>query len=1137
LKRKTAFLGGKPKKLNMKKPLLFSLNRELSNDFYQGFNLLQNHWKSQLFCILLILGSVQQGYSQNFSNGSFTGTKGVAVAATGWAIVLSTPDVNDITGPAFTTPGYVWSGGTPIASPDGGTWQNTFSNEAVSQTVTGLTIGKKYSFSYYYATQAIASTSFTFNTPQLPNVTITGATGYTNPTSAGTIFQWQLHTSIITATATSATFTFSGPTASGYMAYDGAALVPCNAGTTAPTLSATTKSNVCPATTADISSLVSSTCPVGSSLEWHNTNAGLNASNLVTATSVAAGTYYPVCHDVANDCYGPTPTMGVTVTINSCVDSDGDGIIDSADLDDDNDGILDSVECTGLSYSNNPGGAASGTETIVVCTNTGGTFAFDGTYMASNDAKLLNPALFGSSGIYHVNFQVVKIPTASLSLTTLNSNGCQIFQQGLSTTDATLGSTVSSITAAQIADIKTWSATQGHVVIGFQGLAASYGAYVSGNNGVTNPMTATGAGNALFLGPFGNATSGFSQGGSYKAKYSSLPVGQYCPIIKDAANQVVGFIDLPTQDIFISDVGILATTGGTTAGSGITSNNDKVFANLYASIAQSIIEGQPNMCNYLSGIPCSTDTDGDGIVNSLDLDSDGDGCSDAIEGAGAFTPTNLVASTMLGGNSGVGYTGTSTAPVTQNLGNTVNTTVSSASYGVPTIATTGQSLGDSQNGAVSSQCVSCTAGTTAPVLGATTKFNVCPATTADLSGLVTSACPATAPLEWHTVSTGFSALNKVGTPNAVSTGTYYPVCFDATNACYSPAPATGVTVSITTCSGPFNITQPAIQTVLSGSPKSGTVPSDVLPSGGTTPYVYSNGSLDPLCVAPIGATLLPVSSNLMVSSTGAYSYTAPTAAGTYYFCVKVCDSATPTPTCTIATYKITVTAPVTITQPAPQTSAPNALRTGVGPTDLIPNGGLGALTYTNGSLDPLCVAPVGATPLPASSNLMVVASTGAYSYTTPSVPGTYYFCVKVCDSSSPTPSCAIANYKVTVTAPAFTVIQPSVQTGLVNTPKSGNAPSDLTPVGGVGAYVYSNGSTDPACTPLSGAMALPASSNLSISITGAYSYTTPTTAGTYYFCVKVCDSATPTPSCAFGTYKVVVSAPACAAGTVAPGVN
>jgi hypothetical protein len=40
------------------------------------------------------------------------------------------------------------------------------------------------------------------------------------------------------------------------------------------------------------------------------------------------------------------------------------------------------------------------------------------------------------------------------------------------------------------------------------------------------------------------------------------------------------------------------------------------------------------------------DTDGDGIPDRLDLDSDGDGCADAIEGGAAFTPANLVTSTI-----------------------------------------------------------------------------------------------------------------------------------------------------------------------------------------------------------------------------------------------------------------------------------------------------------------------------------------------------------------------------------------------------------------------------------------------------------------------------------------------------------
>ena len=94
-------------------------------------------------------------------------------------------------------------------------------------------------------------------------------------------------------------------------------------------------------------------------------------------------------------------------------------------------------------------------------------------------------------------------------------------------------------------------------------------------------------------------------------------------------------------------------------------------------------------------VPGACDLDGDGIINSLDLDSDGDGCSDALEGGAAFTTSNLVSSTLAGGNSGPSYTGTSTTPVTQNLGNTVGNTATT--LGVPTLANTGQSVGTSQN--------------------------------------------------------------------------------------------------------------------------------------------------------------------------------------------------------------------------------------------------------------------------------------------------------------------------------------------------------------------------------------------------------------------------------------------------------
>ena len=301
---------------------------------------------------------------------------------------------------------------------------------------------------------------------------------------------------------------------------------------------------------------------------------------------------------------------------------------------------------------------------------------------------------------------------------------------------------------------------------------------------------------------------------------------------------------------------------------------------------------------------CS-DTDGDEIADKLDLDSDGDGCPDAIEGGANLATSNLVTSTMAGGNIGTGYTGTSTNSVVKNLGNTVGNTTTT--LGVPTVAGTGQAVGNSENKLVqSANCVTCNAGTTAPILTATTKSNVCPAASADISALVSSTCPVGSTIEWHTVSTGFAAINKVADPSTVLAGTYYPVCHDATNICYSPAPATGVTVTITTC---LSITQPTTQTGLQSVAKSGTVPTDITVIGGVGTITYSNGSADPACVAPSGATALPTASNLVINANDAYTYTTPAIVGTYYFCVKVCDSTTPIPNCKIAIYKVVVSPP------------------------------------------------------------------------------------------------------------------------------------------------------------------------------------------------------------------------------------
>ncbi len=75
----------------------------------------------------------------------------------------------------------------------------------------------------------------------------------------------------------------------------------------------------------------------------------------------------------------------------------------------------------------------------------------------------------------------------------------------------------------------------------------------------------------------------------------------------------------------------------------------------------------------LDGNVICVDTDGDGIINSLDLDSDNDGCPDAIEGGGSFTYADIQNDTLTGGVS---------------------------TDGIPLVAGVGQAIGSSQDSTV-----------------------------------------------------------------------------------------------------------------------------------------------------------------------------------------------------------------------------------------------------------------------------------------------------------------------------------------------------------------------------------------------------------------------------------------------------
>ena len=595
----------------------------------------------------------------------------------------------------------------------------------------------------------------------------------------------------------------------------------CVAGTTAPIITASTITNTCPTTTFSLASLANTgTKPAGTTLIWSTHKVPTSASDTLTnlTTVSTAGKYYALYFDKVNNCYSPADS--VLATLNSCIDSDSDGVVDSLDLDDDNDGITDVLEeCLGFRAQNTNGTWLGDTPSTV-------TFAYTGA-VAQTTVQSISDS--------QINFYI-------------NQSGGE--QRVAKSSDVSFTITFSpAVPAKELAF------------------------YIED----VDPSIATGSptANYRFL----------VNGTSPDAKFVSVNYGGTDPyLVYNPANGDLSLPDLTNnQHILLK--------GNT---------NDLVSSITLTSTGI----GSGDLVAYSIFAKKTCDTDGDGLANSVDLDSDGDGCPDALEGGANFAATSLVTSTMAGGNSGGSYTGTSNSPVTKNLGNTVGSTITT--MGVPTVVNTGQTIGNSADKLVqSANCLTCVAGTTAPAITATTVTNTCPATTFSLASLAnTGTKPAGTTLIWSTHKVPTSSSDTLTNLTTVAmAGKYYALYYDKVANCYSPADS--VTATLTICA-----VNPPAQTATTNQAKTGNAGTDLAPTGGTGTLTYSVDNSG-LCTPVVGATALPIGSNLTVTnvSTGAYSYTAPAVAGVYYYCIKVCDSATPTASCVTKTYTLSVASP------------------------------------------------------------------------------------------------------------------------------------------------------------------------------------------------------------------------------------
>ena len=179
----------------------------------------------------------------------------------------------------------------------------------------------------------------------------------------------------------------------------------------------------------------------------------------------------------------------------------------------------------------------------------------------------------------------------------------------------------------------------------------------------------------------------------------------------DMAGLGNGIADIPNLQLTIKDTNgnLLASANSDQIGMA----NDDVWRRLAldfvastTSVVLEIVNLQPNGTNgndigidNIVLVPVSIcDTDGDGIPNSLDFDSDNDGCFDAIEGSENVLPGQLNAN----GSINIATTGGlgSTPGVNYGVPNLVN-----AGGAADTGSNVGQGIGDSQSSLLNTQCL------------------------------------------------------------------------------------------------------------------------------------------------------------------------------------------------------------------------------------------------------------------------------------------------------------------------------------------------------------------------------------------------------------------------------------------------
>ena len=288
------------------------------------------------------------------------------------------------------------------------------------------------------------------------------------------------------------------------------------------------------------------------------------------------------------------------------------------------------------------------------------------------------------------------------------------------------------------------------------------------------------------------------------------------------------------------------------------------------------------------------------------------------------------------GTTGATYTWTvsPTGATLASAAGTVSGTTASNTFNSTAAGTYTVSLTQTVSGCTSAPAtttITVNAAPSAVVPTATSKSNVCPTTTVDLTSLQPTAVSGVT-YEWHTVASNPTSGSLVATPSAAASGTYY-LYGKSASGCYSAA-SSAVTATVNACI-PCTPVEPGIVSGSAASIKTGNTASFTLTgatAGATTTWAIfpSNG------VSPNAGT---------GTSTGLVTFNI---AGEYQVLFSTTNSNTPVgcsePSFATATGQFTVEAPLS------PCAKPSASSVGVNPTSAaISEGATASFTMSGGT--------------------------------------------------------------------------------------------------------------------------------------------------------------------------------------------